>query len=194
MKPMAIHDTQTAEAEGATLLAAVESKVGFIPNIFGVLATSTPALAAFVDLNGHFEDASLSPAERELVQLTASAENRCSYCVAGHSTFARHQELDETVIAAVRNDAPIPDPRLDALVRFTRSLVQGNGHGCHDDLERLLAAGYTSEQALEVILGIVVKTMSNLASNAFGIPLDAAFAECEWTPRQRPETEAAHVA
>jgi hypothetical protein len=40
MDPMTIHDTQTASPKSADLLVAVEAQVGFIPNVFAVLAES----------------------------------------------------------------------------------------------------------------------------------------------------------
>ena len=42
MRPMTIHDTQTASPESAALLAGVESQIGFIPNVFAIIAASTP--------------------------------------------------------------------------------------------------------------------------------------------------------
>ena len=141
MDPMPIHDTHTATPKSAALLATVESQVGFIPNVFAVIAASTPALAAFVDLNGHFGASTLSAIEREVVQLAASAENTCAYCVAGHTTFARNQHMNEALIDALRSGAPLPDPRLEALAHFTRALIRRSGHDCEEELEALLAAG-----------------------------------------------------
>ena len=194
MQPMTIHDSQTASPESAALLTGVESQIGFIPNVFAVIAASTPALAAFVDLNGHFGASSLSAVEREVVQLVASTENSCGYCVAGHTVFARDQQMDERLINALRSNAPLPDPRLETLARFTRALIQRSGHDCEPELEGLVEAGYTQEQALEIIVGICVKTMSNLASNTFSIPVDDAFCSCAWTSSAEREERQARVA
>jgi uncharacterized peroxidase-related enzyme len=162
------------------VLAAVESQLGFIPNVFGVLANSTPTVSAFADLNGHFGASSLSDIERETVQIAASVERNSEYCVAGHTRFARDQQADETVVESLRSVAAVDDVRLEALANFTRALVRSNGRVSPQDLEQFHAAGYESAQALEVILGICVKTLSNLATNTFGIPLDEAFASSAW--------------
>ena len=180
MQTFPIHNTKSAAPEAANVLGAVEAQLGFIPNVFGILANSMPALAAFVDLNGRFDASSLSSVERETVQIAASVERRSEYCVAGHTRFARDQQVDEGVVGSLRSVEPVADARLDALARFTRALVRGDGHVDPEDVKRFHAAGYTSAQALEVILGICVKTMSNLTSNTFGIPLDEAFASCVW--------------
>jgi AhpD family alkylhydroperoxidase len=180
MQTFPIHDTQSAEPEAASVLTGVEAQLGFIPNVFGLLANSVPALAAFADLNGRFGASSLSAVERETVQLAASVARGSEYCVAGHTRFARDQKIDETVVGSLRTVEPVADGRLDALARFTRALVRSDGRAGREELEGFLQAGYTSAQALEVILGICVKTMSNLASNTFGIPLDDAFSSCAW--------------
>lgn len=194
MQTMKIHDTQTASPASATLLADVASQVGFIPNVFAIIAASTPALAAFVELNSHFGASSLSAIEREVVQLVASTENDCNYCVAGHTIFARNQQMDELLIDEFRSGAPLGNLRLEALARFTRALIRRNGHDCEPEFYDFVASGYTPEQALEVIVGICVKTMSKLASNAFSVPVDDAFCSCTWTPRVKIEESHTRVA
>jgi uncharacterized peroxidase-related enzyme len=182
MTSMTIHDSQSAEPASVSLLSTLEAQLGFIPNVFAVMAESSHALSAFMGLNQHFGASSLSATERELVQLVASAENGCGYCLAGHTTFARDQDVDPALIDALRRGIALPEPRLEALVGLTRALIRTSGHACDDAFVQFFEAGYTQQQALEVIIGISVKTISNLASNAFAIPIDDAFASCVWTP------------
>jgi AhpD family alkylhydroperoxidase len=137
-------------------------------------------LTAFAALNDQFAKTSFSPAERELIELTVSTENRCSYCVAGHSAFAAMQDVDEEIVRAAREGKPIPDRKLESLRRFTLALVRNRGMVTDSQVDRFLSAGYTQRQLLEVILGVCVKVMSNLANNAIGIPLDEAFAPYVW--------------
>ena len=151
-----------------------------MPNLFGVLAESAPALAAFAALNAQFAKSSFSPTERELIALTVSTENQCGYCVAGHTAFAAMQGVDEGIVQAVREGKPILDQRLEILSRFTRALVRERGMVSKREIERFLDAGYTQQQLIEVILGICVKVFSNLTNNAIGIPLDDAFEPYEW--------------
>lgn len=180
METFLIQNTRSVEPEAAEMLTAVEEQLGFVPNVFGILANSIPALGAFVEMNGRFGESSLSAAERETVQIAASVERGSEYCVAGHTRFARDQQVDDAVVGSLRAVEPVADPRLDALAAFTRALVRSDGHLDPESLRLFLAAGYTSAQALDVILGICVKTMSNLASNTCGIPLDEAFASYAW--------------
>ena len=47
--------------------------------------------------------------------------------------------------------APLPDPRLDALAAFTRVMIETRGHVPEPALDAFVAAGFTAEQALEVV-------------------------------------------
>ena len=190
MKAFKIHTEDTASPPADIALGEVKSTLGFIPNVFAVIAESAPALQAFVDLNNHLASSSLSATERELVQITTSVENECRYCVAGHSAFAAMQEVSDEVVEAARSGGPIPDDRLNALHRLTLSLVQRKGSVDPDALDAFFAAGYGPPQLLEVILGICVKVFSNLTNNAIAVPLDEEFTSYTWEPESVPTNSA----
>jgi uncharacterized peroxidase-related enzyme len=180
MKPFKIHTVENTTEPVTSILNDTGKALGFVPNLFGVLAESPSALAAFANLNAQFANSSFSPTERELIELTVSTENQCGYCVAGHTAFAAMQGVDEGVVQAVRDGTPIPDERLQTLRRFTQVLVRQRGMVSETEIDGFLDAGYTQRQLLEVILGICVKTFSNLTNNTIGIPLDNAFGPYEW--------------
>lgn len=178
-----IHSPETANPPSDEMLAGIRDTLGFVPNVFGTIAESAPALRAFTDLNGRFAESSFDATSRELIQIAASAENQCAYCVAGHTAFADMRNVPRDVIDAARGNRPMADPKLEALNRFTRAVARERGMIAESELHRFLDAGYSPAQAIEVILGICVKTFSNLASNVIGIPLDDAFADHSWTPK-----------
>lgn len=182
MKTFEIYTPETAPAPADAMLSGLKDTLGFVPNVFAVMAGTPPVLGAFMALNQAFAETSLTPQEREVVQMTVSVQNGCFYCVAGHTAFARAQGVLETVIGAVRDCGIIADPKLQALQAFTRAANDKRGQGDEQDIQRFLAAGYTREQMQEVILGICVKTFSNLTSNLLQIPLDDAFAPHAWDP------------
>jgi len=90
------------------------------------------------------------------------------------------QQVSSEVIDAIRSNRPIADTELEALNQFSRSLVRNRGMISGKDVQQFLDVGYTPAHVLEVILGICVKTFSNLANNVIGIPLDDEFAEHAW--------------
>lgn len=182
MKPFKIYNEKNAKPISNKLLISVEDQIGFIPNVFAVIAESSPALKAFIELNGQFAGSSFDKDCREIIQTATSVENQCTYCVAGHTAFAEMQNISSEIIGAIRNNQPIADSKLEALNQFTRQLVRKKGMVSEKDVQSFLDAGYTHAHVLEVILGICVKTFSNLANNVIGIPLDDEFSNYEWKP------------
>ncbi|RDH82297.1 MAG: carboxymuconolactone decarboxylase [endosymbiont of Galathealinum brachiosum] len=184
MKPYPLYTAETAKFPADKLLLSVENMLGFVPNVFATLAESEPALRAFMQLNTQMSETHFTPTEREVIQAAVSVENECSYCVAGHSAFAEMQGVDTNTINAVRDRDRINDVRLEALQTFSSVLSNSKGVINKDHLQDFLSAGYTAEQALEVILGVCVKTFSNLTNNLIQIPLDEEFVEYRWNPKQ----------
>jgi AhpD family alkylhydroperoxidase len=115
------------------------------------------------------------------VLLAASAENHCTYCVAAHSVIARHMiKADPSIVNALRNFEPLPDPKLDALATFTRAVVKNRGVVCGKTLDNFITVGYTLAHVLEVLLGVTMKTLSNYTNHVIDTPLDAAFQIEAW--------------
>lgn len=172
-----------AEPLAAGRLREAQSKLGFVPNMYGVMANSPGLFDTYVHGYERFRALSgFTPAEQEVVLLAVSRENACTYCVAAHSFLAdRMSGVPAAVTDAIRDGQPIPDARLAVLHDFTRTMVVKRGLPGRADVAAFLAAGYSERQILEVILAIAVKTLSNYANHLFHTPLDAAFADRTWT-------------
>ncbi len=183
MTQFPVHTAESAPAAAKEILAAVQTKFGFVPNLIGVLAESPAALKGYLALADAFAASSLSPVEQQVVLLTTSLENRCTYCVAAHSMLYRHSGGDEASLRALREGEPLADPRLEALRRFTRRVVENRGWVDEETVQAFLNAGFTRAQVLEVILGITQKTLSNYTNHVAATPVDSAFANFAWQPR-----------
>jgi len=184
MKHFTIHTVQSAAPKARPVLEGLSKMVGFVPNVFAVMGGTAPALSGFVEVTKQFGGSSLSATEREIVHIATSVENGCSYCVAGHTAFAKAQKVDDDVVEAVRSRGTIADFKLAALHDFTRAMVTKRGHVAQPELEQFRAAGYTEDQLCEVIIGISEKTISNLTSISLDLPLDQAFLPFAWEPEE----------
>lgn len=78
--------------------------------------------------------------------------------------------------AALRDATPLRDGSLEALRRFTRQVLDTAGDVGDTALRDFLASGYTTRNALEVVLGIGTYTMSTLANRLTGAPVDEQLA------------------
>ena len=81
MARIPVIDPQTATGEAKTLLDAVQSSLGMVPNFIRVLANSPTALQAFLGLHGIAGAGVLDPLTRERIALTVAEQNACQYCV-----------------------------------------------------------------------------------------------------------------
>ncbi len=175
-----LHDETTAPNAARDGLAATKKNFGMIPNLERVMASAPPLLSGYSVLWSLFDETTLSPVERQVVYMTANYENECDYCVPWHSLFAKKAGMDAAAIEALRSGARVPDNRLEALRTFARTLIASRGKVSEAELSAFLDAGYTEAQALEVVLGLAVKVMSNYTNSIAGTPLDGAVEKLRW--------------
>lgn len=169
-------DLEKAPEKSRPLLEKIQKSFKFIPNLFGVFANSPVLLEGYLGLEGTFDKGSLSAVERSIVLLAASVENSCRYCTAAHSTVLKaFLHVPAEVVAAVRSNVPVSDPKLNALVALTKEIVAKRGHVEAQTIENFLAAGYRKDQILEVLMGVALKTMSNYVDHISPTELDPAF-------------------
>lgn len=175
-----LHDETTAPEAAREHLEATRRSFGMIPNLERVMANAPALLATYSFGWEVFDETSLSPVERQIVYQTANFENECNYCVPWHTLLAKQAGADGETVDALRKGSSLPDPRHEALRQFTRTLILNRGKATTADLEAFLEAGFTTQQALEVVLGIAIKTMSNFTNSIAGTPLDAQVARLIW--------------
>ncbi len=180
MTTFPIHSLDTAPDASKPILAATQKKIGFVPNLFRVMAEAPAAIEAYATLMDLFERTSFTAAEKQTVILAISYVNKCEYCMAAHSTVAAMQKVPAEVIESLRNGTPLEDPRLEALARLAREIVETRGWPSEEAKSAFYAAGFTAAQYLEVVLGVSMKTLSNYINHAADTPLDGAFSAAEW--------------
>jgi len=176
-----LHDTATAPAGSAEILAGVQKAWGFVPNLHRMLAESPAALEAYATLWGLAEKTGFTPVERNVAYLAIIYENECTYCMAGHTNLSRMAHVDADTIAAVREGRPIADPKLEALRRFAALVTRRRGFVGEADVAAFKAAGYDNRAVLEVLVLGATKLISNYANHLADTPNDAFMKGAEWT-------------
>ncbi|WP_437577301.1 carboxymuconolactone decarboxylase family protein [Sorangium sp. So ce887] len=158
------HTLDTAPAAVRPALERTARKFGFVPLPVARFATSPLLVRAFDDLLALFEEATLSPMEREVVVMVVAGENGCDLCRKMHRELLLRAGAPPAVAAALFERTPVPDARLQALAAFTEATLRERGHVTDAELDAFLRAGFTAEQALEVIVGIGTFTLSTFAN------------------------------
>ena len=175
-----LHQTATAPEASQPILEATEQALGFVPNLYRVMAESPAALTAYQAIGQAQQFSALTAIEQQVVAITMSVANGCEYCVAAHSTLATGVNIDAATLAALRDDQPPPQERLEALRRFTLSTLAHEGWTPDAALETFLAAGFQRQHIFDVISLIAMKTLANYVNHIADTPLDDAFARQAW--------------
>jgi AhpD family alkylhydroperoxidase len=175
MTTFPVHTIESAPDDAVDVLKAVEGRVGFLPHLAGAMAGSPVLITAFADMQPTLGRATLTGLEREVVAITLSHANTADYPLAAHGRFAVKQGGSPDLVEAACAGGTLPDPRLDALATFTRVMIRTHGHVPTPAFDAFLAAGFTAEQALEVVAQLGYTTMANLAANLAQPPIDEAF-------------------
>lgn len=168
MARLTIHTVETAPEAAKPRVQAALNANGFLPNLIGVLANSPEALTFYQEVGQLNGATSLTAGEREVVQIIAAKRNECGFCVAGHTKLATLKKLlSEQSIQASRavNPADFDDAKLSALANFTVAVMQEKGAVSDTQWQAFLDAGYTQQQAVEVVLGIALATLCNYTNN-----------------------------
>jgi uncharacterized peroxidase-related enzyme len=128
----------------------VEEKSGFVPNIFLSLARRPAEWRAFFAYHDALMDKDtpgLPTADRELIVVATSAENRCLYCVVAHGAILRIRARNPRLADQVATDwrkAEIDERQravLEVAIRFANEpwtvtpavLESLRGHGLTED-------------------------------------------------------------
>src|SRR3546814_10558758 len=110
------HDKSTAPADSLPFIEGAEAMFGFLPNLHKILAESPAAHEAYSVLYKlATEKKDHTPDEVQIVLMTANFHNRCTYCMAGHSTIMTMLKAPQAIITALRENQPNSDTKLDDL-------------------------------------------------------------------------------
>ncbi|MGI9291160.1 MAG: carboxymuconolactone decarboxylase family protein [Gammaproteobacteria bacterium] len=180
-----VHSLDTAPAASKSLLKhSQELYGGMIPNLHGVMAESPALLEAYQQLNELVKKMALDMIEVNIVWLAINHQNGCTYCMAAHTAVAMHGGVSQADINALREGNQLADPKHQALRIFTEVMIEQRGWADDKAISELLAACYTKQSLLDVILCIGMKTLSNYTNHVAHTPVDKAFEKFTW---QNPE-------
>jgi uncharacterized peroxidase-related enzyme len=180
MSDFTVHTPETAPEGSRAALTELRGRIGFIPNLAGMIGGAPAAIASFNAQQSALRETALTGAERELVGITVSLANSCPYSMAAHSTFATRFGLPADVVEALRADKEIADPRLRQLREFTRTLLRERGHVDPSSVDAMRRAGFGPGQILEVVTQAAYTTMANWVANVGSTPVDGAFEPMAW--------------
>lgn len=164
-------DPKTATGEAKTLLDAVQSGLGMVPNFIRVLANSPAGLKAFLGIHEIAGSGVLDPKTRERIALAVAEQNACQYCVSAHTAIGRKVGLDNDEMLANR-DGRSADAKAEAALTFARALVEHTGEVSKAEFDAVRAAGHSDAEIVEIITHVAMNIFTNLLGKATRVEID----------------------
>lgn len=180
------HDLETAPEASKPLLEKSQKTFGRLPGLHKVLAESPQAYEAYQVLHKLFTETDFDAEELTVVWQSINVEHACHYCVPAHTGIAKMMKVSEDITNALRNEAPLPSAKLEALRAFTVQMVRARGNVSDAQMQTFFDAGYGHRAVLDVILGLAQKTMSNYINQMAETPVDEVFHPLKWERSDTP--------
>lgn len=145
-------------------------KLGMVPNVLRTYGFAPDRLNAFSRMYNELmlAPSDLTKAEREMIAVVVSAENRCHYCLVAHGAALRQLtgdvKLADTIAANYRHADVSPKQRamLDFAVKITRASAEIE----EADRAILRAAGWSDRAIWDMAEVSAFFNMSNRMSSA----------------------------
>lgn len=158
-----------------TIFDNLQKGLGFVPNLYAYFAKNETALADYLAFQNR--KSTLRAKEREVINLVTSQINGCRYCQSAHTVVGKLAGFtDEQVLAIRKGGAPFDD-KLDALTKFTVSVVANRGRATAEAQRAFFDAGYTEANMIDVVIVIGDKIISNYLHNLTHLEIDFPLAD-----------------
>ena len=138
MARLPIIDPEKSTGKTHELLAAVQKKLGLVPNSMRVMVNSPAVLEAYIGFSGALDGGSLNAKTRERIALGVAEANQCNYCLAAHSTIGKLVGLNEAEILESRQ-ARSTDSKSAAALQFSRQVIEKRGAVTEAEVEAAIA-------------------------------------------------------
>lgn len=153
----------------------LQKGLGFVPNLYAYFAKSETALGDYLTLQNR--KSSLRAKEREVINLVTSQINGCRYCQSAHTVIGKMNGFTDEQILEIRKGTASFDSKLDALAKFTASVVTNRGKATEESKNNFFAAGYTETNLIDVVIVVGDKIISNYIHNLTEFEIDFPIAD-----------------
>ncbi len=148
----------------------LNKNLGFVPNLYAYYAKNDTALGDYLALQNR--KSTLKAKEREVINLVTSQINGCAYCQSAHTALGKMNGFSDEQILEIRGGEASFDNKLDALAKFTASVVETRGKASEAAKDAFFAAGYTEANMIDVVIVVGDKIISNYIHNLTDFAID----------------------
>ena len=172
----------------------VQSKAGFVPNVFLTFAHRPAEFRAFFA----YHDAlllrdsgpnGLTKGEKEMIIVATSGANGCLYCVVAHGALLRIYEKQPRIADQLATNYLKADitPRQKAMLGFALKVCNASYAVGNDDFAQLHEHGYTDEDAWDIAGITALFGLSNRMANVTSMRPNDEFYLMGRVPKAAPK-------
>ena len=173
MSRFQIHDELTAPESAIPVLRGAVAGGGRLPNFLGVLAGSPAALRAYVRARSELRHGALAPATVERIALAVADRHQSAAGLTLHARTGRLAGLTLDEVALAR-EGDSRDEREATLLRYLKTLVEGEGKPPMHLHEEAREAGWSDEQILEAVAVVALEGFTAMVNVAGDVPVDGS--------------------
>lgn len=176
---LTLPDPSTLDVDTLALLDKACANVGFLPNVFAAYTIRPDHLLRWIKFFNAImrAESGLTAAEREMIGVVVSAENRCLYCLVSHGAELR-QLLDDAVLADQLSydyrRAPL-DARTRAMLDYAVKLTRTPVECCEADIEHLRSCGFSDRDIFDIAETAAMFNFTNRLASATGMQPNRAY-------------------
>jgi uncharacterized peroxidase-related enzyme len=161
---------EEVSAANNTIFSHLEKSVGFVPNLYALMAYSPTALDTFLK----FENAatSLSKREVELVKLVVSETNGFQYCISAHTLIGKLNGFTKEEMLEIRSGSASFDSKYNALTIITKEMAVNRGNVAEATVNEFLNAGFTKGTLIELAQIVAGMEITNYLHKLLQVPID----------------------
>lgn len=147
-------------------------KLGFVPHVLRIFALRPDHLLRW----WHYYDelmrgeSGLTKAQREMIAVVVSVQNRCHYCIVSHSAALRKLTEDPALVDRLATGYKYAglEPKERAMLDYAVKLTEESHRCAEADVEALRAAGWSDEDILDIAQVAAMFNFTNRLASGLG--------------------------
>lgn len=157
IKPLNIEET---DGKARELLSAVNSKLGRVPNLFGVMAKAPSVLNTYLTTSENLKGGSLDARIGEQIAIALAKTNGCGYCLAAHTAIGKMVGLSDSELQNAQSGSAA-DPKARAALDLALSINDSHGKRVDQEVEAAIEAGLSESEIMEIAAHVALNILTN---------------------------------
>jgi uncharacterized peroxidase-related enzyme len=160
-----------APTAGKEILDQIYRELGVLPNLYRLIGSSPPILAAFATLQKELSQA-LDAKTRSRIGLVVAQVNGSDYCLSAHSYLATNFARLSPAEVALNRQGGSSNQKAAAAVTFAGAVARDRGNVSDEAVIAVRQAGYTDPEIVEIVALVALSSFTNFLNGVAQTEVD----------------------